>query len=151
MNFDVRNGHEYIDDIKELFVEYVQSLGAPATLKEFDGVEEKYKDEGEALYIGFVDNKPAGCVAILRVDSNVAVMKRLYVRPEFRNSTLGTALAELVVDEAKARGYKTLLLDSLPSMEHAKKLYTHLGFRMKDMRSLKPVNTAIHLTLHLDN
>lgn len=148
MNFEIRNGHEYIDEVKDLFVEYVRSLGVSASVREFYGLEEKYKGEGEALYIAFIDNKPAGCVALRYVDSKTAAMKRLYVRPAFRHSSLGTNMAKLVVEDASEFGYKTLLLDTLPSMENAKDLYTTLGFKKLD-DTQKLVKTVVHLSLPL--
>lgn len=148
MNFEIRNGHEYIDEVKDLFVEYVRSLGVSASVREFYGLEEKYKGEGEALYIAFIDNKPAGCVALRYVDSKTAAMKRLYVRPAFRHSSLGTNMAKLVVEDAREFGYKTLLLDTLPSMENAKKLCTTLGFKKLD-DTQKLVKTVVHLSLPL--
>lgn len=148
MNFEIRNGHEYIDEVKDLFVEYVRSLGVSASVREFYGLEEKYKGEGEALYIAFIDNKPAGCVALRYVDSKTAAMKRLYVRPAFRHSSLGTNMAKLVVEDAREFGDKTLLLDTLPSMENAKDLYTTLGFKKLD-DTQKLVKTVVHLSLPL--
>ena len=148
MNFEIRNGHDYIDEVKDLFVEYVRSLVVSASLREFHGLEDKYKGEGEALYIAFIDNKPAGCVALRNVDNNTAAMKRLYVRPAFRHSSLGSNMAKLVVEDAREFGYKTLLLDSLPSMENAKELYTNLGFKKLD-DTKRPVKTVVHLSLPL--
>lgn len=148
MNFEIRNGHDYIDEVKDLFVEYVRSLGVSASVREFHGLEDKYKGEGEALYIAFIDNKPAGCVALRNVDSKTAAMKRLYVRPAFRHGSLGTNMAKLVVEDAREFGYKTLLLDTLPSMENAKELYTTLGFKKLD-DTRKPVKTVVHLSLPL--
>ena len=133
MNFEIRNGHDYIDEVKDLFVEYVRSLGVSASLREFHGLEDKYKGEGEALYIAF---------------NNTAAMKRLYVRPAFRHSSLGTNMAKLVVEDAREFGYKILLLDSLPSMENAKELYTNLGFKKLD-DTKRPVKTVVHLSLPL--
>ena len=148
MNFEIRNGHDYIDEVKDLFVEYVKSLGVSASLKEFHGLEDKYKGEGEALYIAFINNQPAGCVALRRVDKNTAAMKRLYVRPAFRHSSLGTNMAKMIVEDAREFGYKTLLLDSLPSMENAKELYTTLGFKKID-GTKEAVKTVVHLSLPL--
>lgn len=149
MNFEIKDGHDYIDEVKALFVEYVKSLGVAADVKEFDGLEDKYKGTGEALYIAFIDGKAAGCVAIRRVDFNTAEMKRLYVRPEFRRTGLGMSMAKLVVEEAKEIGYHYLQLDSLPSMESAVQLYKALGFKSLDTGSHRPVKTVVHLTLPL--
>ena len=52
------------------------------------------------------------------------------------------------MEDAREFGYKTLLLDSLPSMENAKDLYTNLGFKKLD-DTKRPVKTVVHLSLPL--
>ena len=149
MNFEIRDGHDYIDITKELFAEYVRSLGVASDVKEFDGIEDKYRGEDERLFLAFVDDKPAGCVALRKVTAAKAEMKRLYVRPDYRRTGLGMSLAKLVVEEAKECGYQELLLDSLPSMESAVQLYNTLGFRRTEGVTRRPIKTVVHLTLPL--
>jgi ribosomal protein S18 acetylase RimI-like enzyme len=56
-------------------------------------------------------------------------LTRLYDRPESRASGLGRRLVERVITEARAVGYERIVLDTLPTMADAQRLYERFGFR----------------------
>lgn len=64
-----------------------------------------------------------------RRDGPVAEVKRLYVRPPHRHQGWGQRLAETLLDEARAIGYRELKLDTFAWMTSARALYSALGFR----------------------
>ena len=78
-------------------------------------------------------------------------MKRLYVDPAFRGKGVGRALALEAIKAAKAVGYRRLLLDTLPSMRMAVKLYRELGFTEAPAYYKTSVEGTMFLSLDLEN
>ncbi|HEY9593733.1 MAG TPA: helix-turn-helix domain-containing GNAT family N-acetyltransferase [Spirochaetia bacterium] len=132
------DGASQIATARVLIREYVEFLGADLSFQgieaELDGLPGKYAPPTGALLIASVPtaaggSEPAGCVALRKLDEGICEMKRLFVRPEYRNLGLGRALAERVIDEAKRLGYATMRLDTLERLHGAVRLYTALDFR----------------------
>ena len=82
-----------------------------------------------AAFLGSVDGQPAGAVAAVRLDATTDVLQRLYVRPAFRGAGLARALVAAVIDRARARGCRRVVLDTdRDRMSAAYRLYQSFGF-----------------------
>jgi GNAT superfamily N-acetyltransferase len=125
---------EQIETARLLFREYEAWLGMDLC---FQGFEEelrtlpgKYAAPGGRLLLGYVDQKPAGCIALREINEGICEMKRLFVRDQFRGHRLGLLLVEKVIGEARDAGYLKMRLDTFPpKMGKAVKLYESHGFR----------------------
>jgi len=138
---------------RELFIEYQQILGVDLCFQQFDRelaeLPAAYARPRGRLLLARIAGEPAGCVALRPLSEGAAEMKRLYVRPDYRGMGLGRALAECVIDEARALGYGTLKLDTLPSMAEAWHLYAELGFVDTPAYNDNPVDGVRFLALAL--
>jgi ribosomal protein S18 acetylase RimI-like enzyme len=122
--------------VRDIFQEYGKSLGFDLCFQNFDAelaqLPGDYALPRGSLLLARVDDKVAGCCAMRPLDTvdypNACEMKRLYVRPGYRNLGLGRILAEAIMDSARMAGYDSILLDTLDSMEAARALYVELGF-----------------------
>ena len=150
---EVRTGNE-LEEARTLFQEYATSLGSDPCLQDF--AEElatlpgRYARPEGRLLLAMVDDSVAGCAALRSLDVETGEMKRVYVRPAFRGLGLGRMLAESVLDESRAAGYRRVRLDTLPSMVGARHLYQALGFREIAPYGDNPVAGAVFLELELD-
>ena len=117
-----------MSDVRALFLEYAASLGVDLSFQNFDEELAALPGDYEPILVAHWDGALAGCVAMHPYGNGVCEMKRLYVRPEFRKHRIGHELALRIIDEARARGYQAMRLDTLPSMQNAMRLYESFGF-----------------------
>jgi ribosomal protein S18 acetylase RimI-like enzyme len=145
---------EQIAAVRELFLEYAQSLGFSLCFqsfdKEFAGLPGEYVPPDGGLLLATHEGAPAGCVALHKLEAGICEMKRLYVRPQFRGKGLGRGLAERVIADARQIGYNRLRLDTVePMMRAAVAMYRQLGFREIAPYRGNPIEGALYMELQL--
>jgi ribosomal protein S18 acetylase RimI-like enzyme len=142
--------------VKSLFTDYASSLGIDLSFQNFtaelDSLPGLYAPPFGAIFLALAsDSEAIGCVGLRPLpkkpkpkpyasreavedgvgygtQNKICEMKRLYCTPSSRGLGVGKALIEEVVGEAVRLGYEEMRLDTLPSMEGARKLYGKYGF-----------------------
>ncbi|KAF2261278.1 putative acetyltransferase [Lojkania enalia] len=156
------------DVVMALFTEYAKSLGIDLAFQSFEyelaSLPGKYATgSGGALYLAFASspnaNSPVkerpigaaiGCVALRAFRQPlVCELKRLYIIPQSRGLGAGRKLLEAAIERAKEMGYKEMLLDTLPGMAEARKMYRYCGFEEVEKYYESPIEDTSFMKLRL--
>ena len=128
-----------IEDGRLLGYEYVETIGNDPVLKpyfknqnflpEIDKMPKGYEAPDGVYLVAYVNDEPAGTIALKKLDNTICEMKRLYVRPKFQGLGLGKKLVEQLIIESKRLNYIKMRLDnSKTAMAKANRLYESMGF-----------------------
>ena len=154
------DAYEYKEEIKALFTEYTDMLIAGdekfktyLEIQNYDhelkNLEEKYGRPCGRLYLAFCNDELAGCIGLRKIDNNTCEMKRLYVKPYFRENGIGRFLVKRIIEDAKEIGYSQMRLDTLPFLDTATKLYKKHGFYEIPCYNNNPMDNSIYMQLDL--
>lgn len=118
---------------RALFEEYAAGLAIDLCFQgfaqELETLVQMYGPPRGVLLLVEIEGTAAGCAAVRPFDDVICELKRVYVRADFRGAGIGRRLTESVLQAARAMGYKSIRLDTLPQMAAAQRLYENLGFR----------------------
>jgi ribosomal protein S18 acetylase RimI-like enzyme len=138
-------------EARRLVEEYAASLGIDLAFQDFTNelasFETEYAPPHGAFFLAEHDGAFVGCGAFRRLSDGVCEMKRLYVAPPGRGRGIGRALAVRLIDDARARGYSAIRLDTLPTMIAARQMYAELGFREIEPYRYNPVEGTAFMEL----
>lgn len=119
--------------VRALLREYQAQVGVDLTYQNFEkemrDLPGAYAPPRGRLLLARHADAPVGCVGLRDAGAGRAEMKRLFVRPSGRGLGVAKALVGRLIEEARSAGYDEMVLDTLPSMQAAQRLYEQWGFR----------------------
>ena len=143
-----------IQQARKLFQEYEGGLGISLCFQNFAeelaNLPGDYAPPRGRLLLAREFDQLMGCVALRPAGPTTCEMKRLFVRPEYRDRGLGRVLVEAVIEEARKIGYTNLRLDTIADrMDRAVALYKSIGFVEIPPYRNNPVDSATFMELDL--
>jgi GNAT superfamily N-acetyltransferase len=94
------------------------SRGDPAT----------YRAPAGTFLVAYVDDRPAGCGGLIRVDASLAEVKRMFVRPAYQRRGIGRAVLSAIEARASELGFRELRLETGVRQPEALGLYRSSGW-----------------------
>lgn len=160
MQVTILPAYDYPRQVAELFSEYTDMLIAgDSTFKQYlelqhydeevNHLEAKYGPPYGRLYLAYSNGELAGCIGLRKMDQKRCEMKRLYVRPQFRGQQIGSRLVQKLIEDARVIGYSHMLLDTLPFLEAALRLYKRYGFYEIERYNDSPMERSVYMQLDL--
>jgi len=144
-----------IEQVRQFFRNYAAWLGVDLCFQNFDEematLPGRYAAPDGRLFYAEVNGRGAGCVGIRPFAEGVCELKRLYVDPAQRGVGVGRLLALAAIRAAKEIGYRKMMLDTLPAMRIAVKLYRELGFQEAPAYYQTSLEGTQFLALDLEN
>ena len=114
-------------------------------------LEANYGPPGGRLYLLVTaQGEAVGTGALRRLDDAMCELKRLYIRPAFRGQGLAEKTVRRLISDARAMGYRRMVLDTFPFLKGAICLYKKLGFREIASYNGTPMPDLIYLGLDLE-
>ncbi len=87
-----------------------------------------YSGERNAFLIGEVDREIVGTVAIKEDDRRTALLRRLFVDPDYRGKKYGSRLVDEALAFCRNKGYKKVVFRGTAGMSAALRLIRKKGF-----------------------
>jgi ribosomal protein S18 acetylase RimI-like enzyme len=143
----VKTTEEYIA-AAQLFAEYAAWLAVDLGFQHFDeelqNLQQVYNDADGGIILCKSGNDFVGSVAIRRINTEIAELKRMYVQPAQQHKGVGQQLLDEAVALAEKYAYHYIRLDTLNHMLPAINLYSKNGFYQIPAYYHNPIETAVY-------
>ena len=141
------------DMVRALFTQYQAEVGIDLCFQNFTAelrdLPGSYAEPAGFLLAAESRQRLIGCLALKQFSGADAEMKRLYVEPAHRRFGVAMQLVLELIRRARELGYQRILLDTLPSMQSAQRLYASLGFKDIEPYTFNPTAGVRYLALDL--
>ncbi len=103
----------------------------------------RQESDHTTYWVAYSDERAAGCISLRPCPSlqAAAEIKRLYVRPAYRNRSLAQQLLSELEKSAAELGYEWLYLDTTDEMHAAQRLYQRSGYQVCERYNENPQAT----------
>ena len=123
------DGDAVLNLVAEVLSEFGLFIEPTGIDSDLPDIEQSYLSPGGNFeVIEDADGKIVGSVGLFAISSDVCELRKMYLTPALRGAGLGKYLLERTVEEAKRRGFRTMILETSTKLEAANHLYQKFGF-----------------------
>lgn len=134
---------------RSLVEAFIKELPVSVNFQDIHGELDDFPARFESVLVAETkDCEIVGVVALKDLTQYAAgtcELKRMYVSPAVRGSSVGKRMVDQLVADAQARGYTRMLLDTLERLAPAVRLYTRCGFQRRSAYYDNPYDDAVFM------
>jgi len=135
---------QYIDTLKDEAVSLIlhiqnneAGIGLPLDCQpDLLDITESYINRGGNFWLAVDNGHVVGTIALMRINDEWSVLKKFFVRADYRSKKVGLALYATLLDFAHARGFRHIILDTPSVAKKSHSFYQRAGFRLIDKSQL---------------
>ena len=127
---------QLINQIMDVEFREAKAAFAPDDL---NALGDAYGKLGEAFFVAEDGKKVVGTVGVKREDDRVALLRRIFVDPEYRKRQIGLRLLNRALDFCREVGYRELVFKTTSGMSGAIELVKKVGFQSRAKVQMGPI------------
>lgn len=108
-----------------------QDEKAAFAFDDLDALQDSYGSLGEAFFVAEDDKRLVGTVGVKREDERVALIRRIFVSPDYRGKKVGLQLLNRAIAFCEEVGYRDLIFKTTSRMTGAIELFKKRGFQSR--------------------
>ena len=129
--FDARDGESVKRLINQIMDGEFKEEKPAFSQEDLDSLEDSYGKLGEAFFVAEDDKKIIGTVGVKREDDRVALIRRIFVAPNYRKKKIGLQLLNRAIEFCEEVGYRELIFKTTSRMSNAIELIQGRGFQSR--------------------
>lgn len=118
--------------------EFAQDAYAYPTA-DLDTIADTYGGLGEAFFVAVDGSKVVGTVGVKKEDERIALLRRVFVSPDYRGQKIGTKLIARALQFCEEVGYEEFVFRTTSRMTQAIELCKKNGFVQRAKIQLGPI------------
>ncbi len=91
-------------------------------------ISRSYRQNGGEFWIALSEGKVVGTIGLMMKERHCAVLKKFFVKKEYRSQKVGLALYEELLKYAESRGVRYIILDTPSVARVSHRFYEKAGF-----------------------
>ena len=129
-----KSDNAVVADIIRLVMTEFEAIGCGFSFNdtEVDDMYSAYAPDRSAFFVVELDGRVLGCGGfgpLKGADEDTCELRKMYFKSELRGLGVGTRLLNLCLEEAAKAGFRQCYLETMDSMEQARRLYGRHGFK----------------------